>query len=391
MSRPPDVVLPRSLLAWLSEQPHGVLDARAAHNDIIYGDYNFLDPEVIRDSFGSRAIQSSLNRSLPGLIPAIDDEVQHAVELGLGHVGDEWTSVNLWDMWLAIVPAVTNRMLVGAGVCRDKQFLSAMVSFTHAVLLNCVLLRMCPLVLHPIVGRLLAIPNWLHWRRAYRRVGPVIQERLDNMASKARGEPQFHDWLPPEDFITWLIRLAMAEGRSHELDPVVISKRLLPIEFASIDTTVLTGLWWMLNLLSSPPSAVAALTAELRAHRPAPGESWTKAALLSLIRVDSSIRESQRLSNFHTTLIERVVLSPDGLRLPDLGWTLPKGAYVTVNLDGSHHDGDLYGDARSYDALRFSRIRERERDSDSGGVASPLSMVTMNDHHFPFGHGRHTW
>ncbi|RYP42598.1 hypothetical protein DL767_000122 [Monosporascus sp. MG133] len=392
MSRPPDVVLPQSLLAWLLEHPDSAVDARLAHHNVIYGDYNFLEPRVSRDSFGLRAIQKSLNRSLPGLIPAIDDEVRYAVEMALDHVGDEWTSVNVWDMWLTIVPPVTNRMLVGAAVCRDEQYLGAMVAFTHAVLRNCILLRMFPLVLHPVLGRLLAISNWLHWRRAHRRVEPVIEKRLDDMARKARDEPQFRDWLPPEDFITWLIRLAMAEDRSLELDPVVISKRLLPIEFAAIDTTVLTGLLWTLDLLSSPPSVVDALTAELRAHQPAPRDAWSKAALLSLIGVDSSIRESQRLSNFHTTLVERIVVAPHGLPLPRLGWTLPRGAYLTVNLDGSHHDDDLYNDARVYDALRFARIRQsdRERDSDRGGTASPLSMVTMSDHHFPFGHGRHT-
>ncbi|KAH0594402.1 hypothetical protein MHUMG1_07752 [Metarhizium humberi] len=392
LSRPYDVVLPRSMLTWLRDQPESVVDARLAHNVGVYGDYNFLDSQIIRSPFGMRAVQKSINRSLPGLVSAVDKEVQHAVDLALKDVGNDWTSINLWDTWQAIVPSVTNRMLVGSTLCRDEQFLNAMVSFTHAVLRNCVLLRFVPLILHPVLGRMLAISNWVHWRRAYRRVEPVIKTRIDYMSRKANGDPELHDWSPPEDYITWLVRLALEENRDQELDPIVISKRLLPIEFAAIDTTVLTGVLWIQDLLKTP-SAVEGLTAELRAHQPAPGESWSAKALQSLLQVDSSIRESQRLSNFHLTLVERVVVASEGLCLPGLGWKIPKGAHLTVNMDGSHHDGNLYHDPYTYDALRFSTMRKEreEHHNASTDAAKPLGMVTMNDHHFPFGHGKHAW
>ncbi|KHO00255.1 ent-kaurene oxidase [Metarhizium album ARSEF 1941] len=390
LSRPHDVVLPRSMLPWLREQPESAVDARMAHMVGVYGDYNFLDSQIIRSPFGMRAIQKSLNRSLPGLVSAVDEEVQRAVNSALKDVGDDWTSINLWDMWQAIVPSVTNRMLVGPTLCRDKQFLEAMVGFTHVVLRNCVLLRLSPSVLHPVLGRLLAVSNWIYWRRAYKRVGPVITTRIDKMRRRARGDPELRGWSPPEDYITWLVGLALEEGRASELDPVVISKRLLPIEFAAIDTTVLTGVLWIQDLLKTP-SVTDDLTAELRVHRPAPGESWSAKALQSLVQVDSSIRESQRLSNFHLTLVERVVVAPDGVSLPGVGWKLPRGAHITVNMDSSHHDEDMYDDAQTYKALRFSTMR-KERDGNPGATADaakPLGMVSMNDHHFPFGHGKH--
>ncbi|PFH61280.1 hypothetical protein XA68_17793 [Ophiocordyceps unilateralis] len=388
-SRLPDVVLPRSMLSWLLDQPEEAVDAHAAHNDIIYGDYNFLDPSLIRDTFGSRAIQRWLNRSLPSLLPAIEDEARHAVESTLGHVGPEWTEMKLWDVWLAVVPPVTNRILAGANICRDRRYLDAVVAFTHAVLRNCVLLRLCPAVLHPAIGRLLCWANWRHWRRADERLRPVIVARLEAMTLKARGEAHLKDWEPPEDLVTWLIRLALEEGRSRELCPAVISKRLLPLEFASIDTTVLTGQLWMLDLLSSPPEVLDAIVKEYLAHQPKDGSPWSKTALLSLVRVDSSIRESQRKTNFHTTLIERVVLSPAGVRLPDSEWILPRGVHLTVNLNGSHHDAEFYQDADEYDALRFARLRkDRKQEAGQENANLPLGMVSMNDHHFPFGHGR---
>lgn len=111
---------------------------------------------------------------------------------------------------------------------------------------------------------------------------------------------------------------------------------------------------------------------EVRARRP-PSGVRTKTALRSLMRVDSSIRESQRLSNFHTTLIQRVVTAPAGLRLPDgPRKLLPRGIYPTVNLDGTHHDDALFAAAHAYDPLRFTRVRERwdaRPDAERGGSA----------------------
>ncbi|EQK99742.1 cytochrome P450 [Ophiocordyceps sinensis CO18] len=109
---------------------------------------------------------------------------------------------------------------------------------------------------------------------------------------------------------------------------------------------------------------------------------------------------AKRISNFADTLIERVVVAPRGLRHPDFAWTLPPGAFVTVNLEGTHHDDDLYANARAYDPLRFAPMREGEsgggrRDElprtkkEEATAPRALGMVTTSDCHLAFGHGRH--
>ncbi|KAF7551669.1 hypothetical protein G7046_g7655 [Stylonectria norvegica] len=372
ISRLPDVILPQSQIAWMMDQPDRVLSAHNAHNSILYTQYNFLGSRLANEPFANRVMHKYLARHLPGIIPSIDDEVTVTVDKVLGFDTETWKSVNLWDMWLEIVPPVTSRLLVGPGVCRDETFLKAMVSFTDDVVRNSFLLHMFPKILHPILGRLFTIPNWLHWKRSSHVVLPVIQQRLLNMMRQQSGDPQYKDWVAPEDFITWDIRLALAEENVFELDSNTISKRLLPIEFAAIHTTVLTGQSWMFDLLSTPPEdgILDVLRDEFRAHKPAEG-NWTKAALSSLLRVDSSIRESQRLSNFAANLVERM---------------------------GTHHDEELYEGAQGYDPLRFSRVREaweekpeeeRQANADEGSRARALGMVTTSDKHLAFGHGRH--
>lgn len=401
ISRPDDVILPRSQIAWMMDQPDSVLSADHAHSHLLHSPYNFLGHDLDRDAFASRAMHKYLARHLSSLIPDVEDEVNAAVDdvMGTDADADNWTKVNLWEMWLAIVPRVTNRLLVGEPVCREDRFLQAMVKFVDDVIRNSFLLKMFPLVLHPIVGRLLAIPNWLHWRAASRFVLPVIKQRIHDMEQKELGNPEYKHWTPPEDFITWDIRLACLERNAFELNPAVISKRLLPIEFAAIHTTALTGQSLMLDLLTTRPEdgVLDILREEINTHKPAEGH-WTKIGLASLLRLDSSIRESQRLSNFAATLVERQVITREGLHNPTLGWTLPYGAFVTVNLEGTHHDDELYPGSQGYNPWRYSQVREeweqrseeeRQENPEDGTKARGLGMVTTSDRHLAFGHGRH--
>ncbi|KAF5025787.1 hypothetical protein F66182_2120 [Fusarium sp. NRRL 66182] len=412
VSRPPDVILPQSQIAWMMDQPDRVLSASEAHEKILFSEYNFLGSDLCLEPFANRVTHKYLARHLPALIPIVEDEVNGAVEDALealikaaaekdaGNVDAEgYAKVNLWDLWLAIIPRVTNRVLVGEPTCRDPVFLQSMVRFTDDVVRNSFLLRAFPTILHPLIGRLFAIPNYLHWRTASRRVLPIIEERLRSMQRKDAGDAELKDWTPPEDFITWDIRLAMAEGKSFELDPIVISKRLLPINFAAIHTTVLTGQSWMLDLLSTSPSenVLDTLRDDILTNKPSQGP-WTKHGLASLIHIDSSIRESQRLSNFAANLVERQVIAPEGLHHPEFGWTLPQGAFVTVNLQGTHHDDGIYERAMSYDPWRFSRVKEawdaksneeKKENEDQAKKVRGLGMVTTSDAHLAFGHGRH--
>ena len=383
----------------MMDQPDSVLSAHHAHNSILYTEYNFLGHDMT-EPFSNRVMHKYLARHLPNIIPGIEEEVQDAIDETLG-METEWRKVNVWDMWLKIVPRVTSRLLVGKPICRDETFLKSMIKFTDDVVRNSFLLHAFPQILHPIVGRLFAIPNYLHWKASSEKVIPVINHRLENMMRQEAGEGEWKEYTPPEDFITWAIRLAQAEGNKAELVPETISKRLLPIEFAAIHTTVLTGQSWMFDLLSLPEASLAVdtLRTEVLTHKPATGH-WTKAALASLIRMDSSIRESQRLSNFAATLVERKVIARGGLHNPTYGWTLPQGAFVTVNLQGTHHDEELYAGAEGYEPWRFSKVREaweklseneKKEKEEEGAKARGLGMVTTSDKHLAFGHGRHAW
>jgi cytochrome P450 len=382
---------------WLLEMPDRVVSTLEAHDDMLFNKYNFLG---VGSGYPVSVMHKHLARNLPGLIPGIQEEVHAVLDETFGSDTENWKSVNLWEAWLDIVPRVTNRVLVGAPVCRNKEFLGRVVAFADQVVTNSFILSMVPKILHPIMGRIVTIPNWWSWWKISRIALPTIEKRLQDMMRKHAGEAGYENWVPEEDFITWLIRQSLADGRASELNAAMLSMRLLPLEFAAIHTTVITGHSLFLDLLSSDPSlgyldSIKEETARVFREE---GGRWTKDGLSRLYKTDSAIRESQRLSNFATSLVKRKVVAKDGITNQAEGWHAPYGALFMLNLAGVQHDADLYRNPHEYDASRYSRIRieyaERPRekkDKEEGLRAAKLGMVTTSDSHLAFGHGRHAW
>ncbi|KAK0708266.1 cytochrome P450 [Lasiosphaeris hirsuta] len=364
----------------------------------MHGDYQFLGTD---DHFPIGALHKHLTRNLVGLIPAIQDDVHSAIDATFGADTEDWKSLNLWEALLGIVPMVTNRVVVGE-TCKNKGFVDSQVSFVDALVRNSFILNMFPKIMHPAVAPFVVLPNWWIWRKSFRIVGPVIEKRLHDMARKAAGDPEYEAWDPEECLVTWLIRQAQTDGATDKLDAALISKSLLPIEFAAIHTTVITGHNLLLDLLSSDPKDkyLEVLREETARGLGAEGDGyWTKTGLSSLYRTDSAIRESMRLSHFATALTHRKVIAKEGITNPAEGWHVPQGGYLMLDLAGTHHDPDLYPEPYAYDALRFSRVREeyearpKEEKSDPEEAIriKRLGMVTTSDAHLPFSHGRHAW
>ncbi|KAL2020412.1 hypothetical protein VTK56DRAFT_8455 [Thermocarpiscus australiensis] len=414
-SRPHEIVVPRSQTAWMLEQPDRVLSAKEAHREQLYNDYQFLG---VDDDFPIQTIHKHLARHLVGLIPGVQEEAHGAIDATFGKDTENWRSLNLFEAWLGIVPRVTSRIIVGAPLCRNKPFLDNQVAFANDVVRNSFIFNMFPRILLPLVAPLFVLPNWWHWRKSYLIARPNLEQRLHDMARKAPdADPACgDDWQPPEDLITWLIRQAKAEGLTRELDAAMLSKRILPIEFAAIHTTVMTGHNLLLDLLSSDPSlnyldTIREETARvLRQEGGSGGDSggsggtWTKAGLARLHRTDSAIKESMRRSHFATALTHRKVVAPGGLTNPAEGWHAPRGAYLMLDLAETHHDPELYENPGAYDAWRFSRVREAygerhgkgataaadpDPDPDEALRIKRLGMVTTSPEYLPFSHGRH--
>ncbi|KAM0261337.1 hypothetical protein ACHAPA_009810 [Fusarium lateritium] len=397
---PDEFVVSRSQAKWMIDLPDHAVSDCAALNQYLFCEFNFLHKKFATSSQHARVLRRYLLRNLASLIPDIEVCAHREVDRVLGDDTENWKTINVWKSWMSIVPPISNLILVGRPLCDNKKFLHSMVSFAEHCSINILLLNLVPLWLQPVVARLLTIPNWWHWWTSSKYTLPLIKERLQAMQQKDMGDPAFKDWIAPEDFITWSIQLATMENDPSELDPTMISKRLLPLEFASFHTTILTGHSFLLDLISTDPSCgyIEALREESARVLAEEGGRWTRNGLSRLYRLDSAMRESQRISNIATTIIHRKVVAEEGIKNPTESWHIPRGTIVTLSMHGIQHDQDLHGDPEVYDAFRYSRVREEyearpdeAKSPEEAAKMNRLGMVATSDQHLAFGYGRHAW
>ncbi|VBB80102.1 Putative Cytochrome P450 E-class, group IV [Podospora comata] len=384
-SRPLEIVVPKSQTAWMLEQPDRVLSTKEAHRDSLFNDYQF----GVDDQFPIRTIHKHLARNIVNLLPGIQKEVHASIDDVYGTDTENWRTLNIWNSLIGIVSRVTNRMLVGDPLCHNEEFLKNQVAFADAVVRNGLIMNFFPKVFHPIVGPIVTITNRRAWRKTYEIGKPVIEQRLRDMGRIDSGA----DVQVPEDMLTWLIRQAKAEGAAEELSPVMLSKRLLPVEFAAIHTTVLTASNVLLDLASSDPSLgyIDAIRKETsQALREGNGH-WTKDSLANLHLTDSAIKESMRVSYFARCLTHRKVIAPEGVTNPTEGWHAPEGSFLTLDLAGVHLDPEAFPEPEKYDAFRFVKLREQldPKNPEEAMKIKRLGMVTTSPEHLTFSHGRH--
>jgi cytochrome P450 len=277
-----------------------------------------------------------------------------------------------------------------------------MEAFAGDVSMAIILMRFVPKILEPLLGRLITIPNGRHYRQSEALHLPIVRKRLADMARKD-ADPNI-DWNEPNDYLSWHIRQAQKEANTAELEPEMISKRLMPLNFGAIHTTVFTITNCLFDVLavrsssSTDETPMDTIRAECMSEFAACGGRWSKSNMSRLINTDSVIRESMRVSGFLTRGLQRKVVAKEGLENKRLGLSLPYGSTVSVDAYGIMQDESKYSDAQKFDAFRFARQREQDDGSGSesgddkarGTLQSKqLSCSSTSESFLAFGHGRH--
>ena len=109
---------------------------------------------------------------------------------------------------------------------------------------------------------------------------------------------------------------------------------------------------------------------------------FTKAGLAKLVRPDSAIKESMRISAVAGAEIARRVRSASGITL-DNGIQLPQAITVGVDQMSIHTDETFYDRPHEYDAFRFSRpqedanLNEKQTNAGVNGSQNLQSMVSI--------------
>ncbi len=131
-------------------------------------------------------------------------------------------------------------------------------------------------------------------------------------------------------------------------------------------------------------------------------QGWTKASIFNMRKLDSFLREAQRISGFstsegypiHHNLLANapllVVMARKAMKnftFSD-GTFIPKGADVAAIAGPVDMDDEIYEDPLTFKPFRFAEAREG---ANSAREAVKNQLVTTSPENLLFGHGKHAW
>ncbi|KAF7367735.1 hypothetical protein MSAN_00837400 [Mycena sanguinolenta] len=337
--------------------------------------------EIAENDYYLDVVRTTLTRNLDKCFPDVGDEIICAFDEVLELQGSEWKSHPVLPKMMAIVARVSSRLFVGLPLCRDKAYLANNVSYTidvfrsaNKITLFSPFLRpqdLCSLDLQQEQEQCQGHGNF---RSTYRRETSQ-RSRVGSRLAWETGE---------NDFLSWMLNVA--EGDQRAVLPLTL--RILSVNMAAIHTSSRAFAHALFDLTTHPEYL---LPMREEAERVVAEEGWSKAALDSMVKIDSFLRESQRLNTSGSLVMKRKVIAKEGFRFSD-GTVLPCGSYLAVAARATHYDESKYENAAKFDGFRFSRERAEpqanNRSDDSQDVFKRQMISTAVDY-LTFGTGKH--
>jgi len=348
-------------LEELYKAPENLLSSMKAIDELLQIDYT-LGVNIRENTYHVPIVRLQLTQALPVLVPEVYDEVVMAFNEFIP-ITEEWQSVRVMDTMMKVVCRASNRIFVGLPLCRNSDFVDLNVQFTIDVVKTAFILQMVPTFLKPIVNSLISNTS----RRVddgVRHLAPIIQARRQEREQKENEKPL--------DLLTWL----MDEAKGEETTDRNLSLRILTVNFAAIHTSSMTFVH-AFYYLATFPEYMQPLREEV--EEVVKSEGWTKAGLDQMHKLDSFIKESQRLNSLGNLAITRVAIND--FTFSD-GTTIPRGSTISVSAHDVHFNDKVYEDPLKFDGFRsYKMIRE--------GSGKKVGMVSSSQDHLSFGHGRH--
>lgn len=267
---------------------------------------------------------------------------------------------------MRIIALVSGRIFIGPELNRNEEYLSSALNFAVEGFNVIPAMRRYPIWLRPLAQyfvpeckRPLASINTMK-----RLLAPIIASRLES--------PQ-----KPNDMLTWIMENSPS-GRDNDLTWQAMYQ--LQIATAAMHTTSNTMTHIFFDLAAHPEYIPDLRDEILEVLNTEPTGLLSKTSIPRLRKLDSFIKESQRLNPFSSTGFSRKIKRAQNM--PD-GVVFPPGITVTVPVSCVAMDPELYPSPDVFDGLRFYKIREKE------GNENKFQYVTTSKDWLNWGHGVH--
>lgn len=379
------VQLPLKEAQWLIERPDKDVCVRTGIIDSLQLEHTLMDPNLARFPSHMSVISGPLTREVATLIPDLLEEIQHGVDHLWGMETGGYKSICVYDTMSRLVGQATNKVFVGLPLCRDPKLLDTAMAFSLDVPIGATLLHFTWKPLRPLLAPFITLPNRIHTNRAYNILRPEIRRRRRLLAESTDKD----SFKRPNDFLQWSIEQARTLGDPYSGKVDTLAGRVLLNNFTSIHTSSFAITHAILDLVSTKQEIIDELRSEISSVLAAHGGEWSKRSLAAMPKLDSVMRESQRLNSFVVTATNRMVVNPHGVTTPS-GVHIPKGTMVCAPSYPVMHDPDIYPDPESFKPFRFADKRTALGEEGQSYVQRARQAWTTTSPEYPaFGHGRH--
>lgn len=378
------VMLPRAETQFVTDQPDYILSMHVEVTESLQFQYTSIDSNLVTNPVHHHLITTTLTNQTGNLVPDVYDETQWAVNKHLGS-DTSFHDVCVFETMTRIISSVTNRVFVGAPMCRDPELLRLTMEYAARLPIIGQILRAVIKPLRPAAALILTLPLRLIFRSFTAVLQPEISKRLAEYDAH-QNNPEAKASPPKNDFLQWLIAQAKSSGDPYMYSPRTLASRILLMNFAAMHTSTFSMTHTILDLVASKPEHVDELREEIRTVLAEHGGEWNKRALAKMFKLDSVLRESLRLNSFVTVGLSRRVVAKDGITTPS-GVKLPYGSTVVVPSYTVFHDDEVYSDAAEFKPFRFA---EERRDESVGYIKrAAKQFATTGTEYLAFGHGKY--
>lgn len=237
-------------------------------------------------------------------------------------------------------------------------------------------MNLFPSWLKGVVGSVFKIPIKMTYWYCSKHLLPIFANLLSEEVSTS-----------PQLFSSWLVsNCTQYPVSSPERTPDFLGRRIMALNFAAIHTSTFTACNLLLDVFSHPT-----IESLLRDESLASNAHWnskcSRVRLSQMLRLDSSLRESQRLWGVVPKAMSRKIIHPHGTTLPN-GQHLPQGATVCVSGWGLHHDEALYPRSFEFVHDRFMRAPLDDEKKKTAGTGK-ASAAETDEQYSAWGIGKH--
>ncbi|KAF2656395.1 cytochrome P450 [Lophiostoma macrostomum CBS 122681] len=371
-------ILPPQYMEELKSLPPAVMSSSVSVQEYLLGQYTTMNAHTMMGDVTWSVLRNHLTQKLGTLVEPLNATCKAAFQDEFPDCTD-WTEVNVHDTFLQIVGRMTGRIFVGEEMSKNKLFLHTFIDFATCVFITSSYLKVFPSFLRPLLVPL--IPHFWRIKKIHynnrKLLLPEVRKKLQESSKEAQARKQAGE----QDMLDWLI-----EASGSKPDPQNVITRQLGIGFAAIHTTtnhmtnVLYDLaaWWDEY---APP-----LIAEYRQALAEDGGVMQKSTLSRLSKLDSFMKESQRLNPSSSLAFNRKVLKD--CTLSD-GKVLPKSCWIAVASGPLLLTQSQFENPLEFDGFRFDRMRQEGSPESQTEAAKMSHFTSTGKYSLVFGHGRY--